>query len=87
MEGGESSCGVYSQRFEKAHWCANTEEMIVKGLAPLDCPYVENLGGYSPSVMIKGHSYSQLVPLLRLGISRGDREPFNDEQYQEFMQK
>jgi uncharacterized cysteine cluster protein YcgN (CxxCxxCC family) len=87
MEGGESSCAVYSQRFEKAQWCANTEEMIVKGLAPLDCPYVEDLNGYSPSIMIKGNSYSQLVPLLKLGISNGDEHPFNPEQYQEFMQK
>ena len=87
MENGESRCGVYSQRFEKAHWCANTEEMLVKGLAPLDCPYTEGLNGYSPSLMIKGNPYSQLVPLLRLGISQGDKEPFNDQQYEEFMQK
>ena len=87
MEEGKSSCAVYSQRFEKAQWCANTEEMIIKGLAPLDCPYVENLNGYSPSIIIKGNSYSQLIPLLKLGISKGDRNPFNPTQYQEFMQK
>ena len=82
---GKSTCGVYAQRFEKAHWCANTEEMIVKGLAPLDCPYVETLSGYSPSLMVKGDSYTKIVPLLQLGISKGDRKPFNQKQYQEFM--
>jgi hypothetical protein len=87
MVDGESQCGVYSDRFEKAHWCANTEEMIVKGLAPLDCPYVESLNGYSPSVLIKGSTYTQLIPLLKLGISKGAKEPFNPHQYDEFMQK
>ena len=84
---GQSRCSVYSDRFEKAHWCANTEEMIVKGLAPMDCPYVESLNGYSPSVLIKGDSYTQLVPLLKLGISKGKKEPFNPDQYEDFMQK
>tara|TARA_B100000029_G_scaffold456937_1_gene485314 strand:+ start:184 stop:624 length:441 start_codon:yes stop_codon:yes gene_type:complete len=87
MVDGQSTCNVYSDRFEKANWCANTEEMIVKGLAPMDCPYVEGLNGYSPTLMVKGSGYSQLIPLLKLGISQGDREPFNQEQYDDFMKK
>lgn len=87
MENGKSKCAVYGTRFQKAQWCADTEEMLVKGLVPQDCPYVENLNGYKPSVTLDNNSYSQLIPLLQLGISKGSKEPFNEEEYNDFMQK
>tara|TARA_R100001530_G_scaffold115651_1_gene82620 strand:- start:116 stop:379 length:264 start_codon:yes stop_codon:yes gene_type:complete len=87
MEDGKSKCSVYNKRLKKAHWCVDTEEMLVKGLVPRDCPYVENLSGYTPSIMLDNNSYSQLIPLLKLGISKGSREPFDEAEYNDFMQK
>jgi len=86
-EGDESQCAVYAQRFEKAPWCVNTQEMLVKGLVPLDCPYAEGIAEYVPTTVLSKGQYSQLVPLLRLGISNGSREPYDKAAYEEFMCK
>ena len=63
------------------------DEMLVKGLVPLDCPYAEGIAEYVPTTVLSKGQYSQLVPLLRLGISNGSREPYDRAAYDEFMRK
>jgi uncharacterized cysteine cluster protein YcgN (CxxCxxCC family) len=78
-------CSVYKNRHNKAPWCVDLKSMISKGLAPSDCPYVEGLGGYIPTLKLDSDLHKSIVPLLKLAISRGPKEPYNQIKLKEFL--
>jgi hypothetical protein len=59
--------------------------MIVKGLAPIDCPYVKSLNGYQPTLRLSDDLHKSIIPLLRLAISRGPKEPYQDSELKRFL--
>lgn len=82
---GKSNCSIYKSRFESAPWCADLKTMIIKGVAPQDCPYVSTLDGYRSAVDLDGQSYSQFLPLLKSAIGSGDHRPFSEESLEKFL--
>lgn len=82
---GESACTVYSERFSKAPWCLDLKGMIKSGVAPSDCPYVETLPGYSPTLSLNPPQYGAVLPLLKKAISEGDISPFEQTDVKKFL--
>ena len=81
----ESTCTVYSDRFEKAAWCLDLKGMISEGVAPNDCPYVDTLKGYKPTISLNPLQYESVLPLLRKAIISSDTSPFSNEDITEFL--
>ncbi len=73
---GDNTCTVYNERFNKAPWCLDLKGMIKGGVAPLHCPYVETLKGYSPTLELNDPQYKTVLPLLKKAVSEGDVSPF-----------
>lgn len=82
---GNSTCSVYEERFEKAGWCLDLKGMISEGVAPLDCPYVDTLKGYQPTLDLENNQYKSVLPLLKKAISSADTSPFSDEDIDGFL--
>jgi hypothetical protein len=85
FDNGKSNCSIYKSRFENAPWCADLKTMIIKGIAPNDCPYVNTLAGYRSSVDLDSGSYGQFLPLLKSAIGKGDLRPFSDQDLENFL--
>ena len=85
FDDGKSNCSIYKSRFDKAPWCADLKTMIIKGVAPQDCPYVNTLDGYKSAIELESPSYGQFLPLLKSAIGSGDRSPFSDEDLENFL--
>ena len=84
---GESLCTVYEDRFEKASWCLDLKGMIKEAAAPSDCPYVEGLDGYKPTLELSDKHYNMVSPLLKKAIVGGDTSPFSELDVNEFLKK
>tara|TARA_Y100000310_G_scaffold288455_1_gene314072 strand:+ start:1769 stop:2203 length:435 start_codon:yes stop_codon:yes gene_type:complete len=85
LQKSDNKCSVYKKRHEKAPWCVDLKSMIVKGLAPIDCPYVKSLNGYQPTLRLSDDLHKSIIPLLRLAISRGPKEPYQDSELKRFL--
>jgi uncharacterized cysteine cluster protein YcgN (CxxCxxCC family) len=88
-KGSQSTCAVYADRHHKAPWCADLPEMLEKGLVPRDCPYVENLEGYTPTLVLEDTLYKSITPALKLAIAHSTdqhgSEPFNSFDLRDFL--
>lgn len=88
-KGMKSTCAVYGERHHKAKWCADLPEMLEKGLVPRDCPYVENLEGYRPTLILEDDIYKSIVPALKMAISdstsQHGSDPFNNFDLRDFL--
>ena len=82
---GKSTCTVYSERFQKASWCMDLKGMVKEGVAPGDCPYVDTLKGYQPTLELDMPQYNNVLPLLRKAVSSGDTTPFADDDISDFL--
>jgi len=82
---GNSTCTVYEERFQKAGWCLDLKGMIREGVAPLDCPYVDTLKGYRPTIDLENNQYKSVLPLLKKAISSADTSPFSNEDVDDFL--
>jgi len=83
---GESACTVYGERFQKASWCLDLKGMIKEGAAPDDCPYVDTLKGYKPTLKLGNPQYGAILPLLKKAISSSDTSPFDGEDMKKFLE-
>ena len=88
-DGGESKCTVYKSRSTDAPWCADTQQMLEKGLVPKGCPYIDGLDNYKSTVVLDTDLYKSVTPILKEAISNGASEygsaPFSDMDLRKFL--
>ena len=84
-DGKESKCSVYKDRHKKAPWCVDIKKVILQGIAPYDCPYVDTLPGYVGAVDLNDQDYRRVLPVLKEAVAGGDQKPIGEEQLKKFL--
>ncbi|MFT7625299.1 MAG: putative cysteine cluster protein YcgN (CxxCxxCC family) [Myxococcota bacterium] len=61
-------CSVYEERFERAPWCATSDEALAAGLLAQDCPYTSKTSGYRGKTRLSERLMAQVQPHIRAHV-------------------
>lgn len=83
--GGDNRCTVYPERFKKAPWCLDTADMIAKGAAAHDCPYIVDLKDYIAPIELSKSDFKKIKPLIKAVLNNSDTVHYDKKQLKDFL--